>query len=440
MEKLISSSEIHAQSAFLNKFFELLHDTDEAYCVLRNHESLPSSLGGSDLDIAVLSGRGKVVVNLATKAAEACGGFPIISYESSIHVIRFLGMNGDTPWGVALDVFEEISYKGINYLKTEKLINNAFDYQGVKVANSDDSSCLALIKELLSNGKDRKNYLAELIKIASTKPSVFDFLDPQIGDVMKDLCAENVRSKDEVFDYAVQLRKQVLQGKGFSGLMSRFKNLNNRIRRVFKPAGFTVGVLGTDGSGKTTLIDSLIPLFEEAIHNSVHYEHLRPNFMPPLSAVKSGRDTITVAVNSDPHGGKQSNFIISFIRLAYYSLDYTFGYWIKIYPKLIVRPRICIFDRYYYDFIYDPKRMKIALPKWLLKSAFLLAPKPKLTLCLVGDPELIYKRKPETNIETVSAHTKYLEGLTTKPGFIRIDTTTSYQYSIDACVKAFKGT
>lgn len=428
----------YPQSAFLNRFIELLLENDEAYCVLRNHTGLPNSLNGSDLDIAVNYGRGEGVVGIAKQAAEECGGFPIISYTGSIYVVRFLGNIDGVNWGVALDIFEDISYKGISYLKTEKLISKAFDYNGVRVADINDSLCLALLKELLSNGRDRKGYLAAVIIIAQEYDDAFDFLKDDIATILVELCSKKNRSKSEVLEHASKLRKRVLWSKGLGGIHHRFNNFVSRAKRVFKPAGFSVAVLGTDGSGKTTLIHGITPLIESATHNSVDYEHLRPNWLPPLSAAKSGGDSVSKEVNTDPHGGKESNFISSLIRLTYYSIDYSIGYWIKIYPKLIVRPKVCVFDRYYYDFIFDPKRMRISLPQWILKSAFFFAPKPSLVLCLVGDPQLIYERKPETNVLAVADHVAYLEKLSFKTNIFRIDTTTSYQESMESCLGAFE--
>ncbi len=427
----------HAQSFFLKRFFKLLVENNEKYCVLRNHEDLPNSLSGSDLDIAVLPGRGETVINLATKAAKDCGGFPIISYVGSLHIVRFLGKNTDSIWGVALDVFEDISYKGISYLNAQKLIENRFDYNGICVANSNDSLSLALLKELLSNGKDRKGYLASVIERKKEDEKIFGFLDEPIAVLLNELCSED-RATSEIHACSVSLRKAVLRGNGLKGISKRGKNLYYRLKRVFRPAGFSIGFLGTDGSGKTTLINELTPLIEEAIHGSVHYEHMRPNWLSSLGATVANKKVIENKVNADPHGAKESNFVSSIIRLAYYSIDYTIGYWVKIYPKLVTKPVVFIFDRYYYDFIYDPKRMKISLPKWILKGAFIMAPKPNIIFCLTGDPQVIFNRKPETNLAVVTAHVSYLDELSKKSSFSRIDTSKSLEDSIDSSLKAFE--
>ena len=50
--------------------------------------------------------------------------------------------------------------------------------------------------------------------------------------------------------------------------------------------GLTIAFIGTDGSGKSTIIDHVVPWLNSININGVHYEHLRPNWLPPLRALK----------------------------------------------------------------------------------------------------------------------------------------------------------
>lgn len=58
-----------------------------------------------------------------------------------------------------------------------------------------------------------------------------------------------------------------------------------------------------------------------------------------------------------------------------------------------------IFDRYYYDFITDPARARIRLPKWFLNFTLLFVPKPDFTFLLLTSAETMQKRKPELTID-----------------------------------------
>ncbi|MEO1858122.1 MAG: hypothetical protein ABGY95_12270 [Rubritalea sp.] len=165
--------------------------------------------------------------------------------------------------------------------------------------------------------------------------------------------------------------------------------------------GLIIAFTGTDGSGKSTVIEEITPWLEELNTEGVHYEHLRPNWLPPLGTIagKPVKDTRSPVV--DPHGQETSGFLGSLVRLCYYSLDYSVGYWLKT-RKLSKKGAICLFDRYFYDILVDPRRMRIQLPEWILRKILGLYPEPDLIICLGGDPETLYARKPETSLQEVN--------------------------------------
>lgn len=114
-----------------------------------------------------------------------------------------------------------------------------------------------------------------------------------------------------------------------------------RCIRVFKPPGFLIAVIGTDGAGKSTIIQGIEPIMVAALHGKPIYEHLRPNLFPSIAKL-FGNPEITIPV-TNPHSSNPSGVIGSLARLLYYSLDYIFGYWLKVYPMLI-KSQICSFS------------------------------------------------------------------------------------------------
>ena len=60
-----------------------------------------------------------------------------------------------------------------------------------------------------------------------------------------------------------------------------------------------------------------------------------------------------MVVCSDPHAGKTSGVLGSLLRISYYWIDYTYGYFRKIYMDKAVKNHVWIFDRYFYDYIND---------------------------------------------------------------------------------------
>lgn len=197
----------------------------------------------------------------------------------------------------------------------------------------------------------------------------------------------------------------------------------------------TIAFLGTDGSGKSTIIDAVTPWVEEKFAK-VRYEHMRPNHLPSL-AVATGKKKAsdeTHSVCTDPHGSKPSGLMGSLIRLSYYWLDYTWGYFRKVRSSKDV---VWFFDRYYYDYYLDQRRARLNMPNWIIKLYGLFVPTPDLTICLGGDPKKIYARKPETSLEEVTRQTNVLkEFARTHKNTVWVDTTTTPEESIKAAMDA----
>ena len=112
---------------------------------------------------------------------------------------------------------------------------------------------------------------------------------------------------------------------------------------------------------------------------------------------------------TNPHAAKPSGFLGSLFRLFYYTLDYTFGYFIKIYPQNVKKSTIWFFDRYYYDYLIDPKRARISLPPWIIKAVSYIVPKPDLIICLGANPDVIFKRKPELPLSEIKIQVEKLK-------------------------------
>ena len=196
----------------------------------------------------------------------------------------------------------------------------------------------------------------------------------------------------------------------------------------------SIALLGTDGSGKSTIIDALTPWVEKKFAK-VRYEHMRPNHLPSLAVAlgkKKADEPATVC--SDPHGSKPSGFMGSLLRLSYYWIDYTWGYFRKVRPSKDV---VWFFDRYYYDYYVDQRRARLSLPNWVIKLFGWFVPCPDLTICLGGDPAKIYARKPETSLEEVTRQTMALKDFTCRhKRTVWVDTTVAPEESVEMAMKA----
>lgn len=200
---------------------------------------------------------------------------------------------------------------------------------------------------------------------------------------------------------------------------------------------YVIAFLGTDGSGKSTIINAVRPIVEEQTGYTVCYEHLRPNYLSSLG-VALGKRTVQEERNSgpvtDPHSLPPSGFAGSLLRLCYYMIDYTWGYFKKVYPSKQI---VWFFDRYYYDYLIDQRRARLSLPQWVLIFFELFVPTPDLILCLGADPEVIFKRKPETTLEEVKRQVATLHKFCEKHDkAVWVDTGTTVEDSVNTAITA----
>jgi len=194
---------------------------------------------------------------------------------------------------------------------------------------------------------------------------------------------------------------------------------------------YSIAFIGTDGSGKSTVIKNIIPKLKLKYSTNVFYEHMRPNMIPSIANL-FGKKTIKNEIVTDPHSKKPSGLVGSLLRWCYYLIDYSFGYFLKVYLTNLTKPCIWIFDRYYYDYLIDKKRTRVNLPNWLIRFGQLIIPEPDLIVSLGTNPSVIYNRKPETSLNEVSRQIYKLKSFTnTHKNAVWLDTGQSIETTIN---------
>lgn len=434
------------ESLFLKELFVGLKKDGIEYCVLRNYAHLPDSMGGGDLDLAVLPEQVELAGECILTIAEKYGATLLMDYNSSGRMMRFLGCYLGQWWGAAVDLFWAMEYKGVPYLDVSCLIRNSKTYKKIQVADDVDAAVTALIKELLANGANRKEYFEEVVAAYNTDSNrvtaiLGDMFGPTAVASLTKTIETPVSGQPNLTRCVRLLRRDVLGKAWLSKVPLRLSNLYRRLRRTVRPPGRIIVVTGTDGSGKTTLIEAITPILLEATHGQVEYKHLRPGLIPSLRSVVTGKSSEVAGPVTRPHDKEPSGLMMSLFRSVYYAIDYYVGYWLKIYPSTVKRAYIGIFDRYYYDFLIDPRRMRINQPQWLTAMIFRLAPQPSLILCLGGDAEKIYQRKPETSLVEVQRQVCNLRDFSMRNDrAVWVDTTQSISNSMNQALTAIQRT
>lgn len=413
--------------------FNLLNKKDITYAVLRNFIFLPESCGCSDLDIFVAASDCEMFYTLLADAAAQTGS-KLVSYTADAVSPKVCYLN--TTGGIQIDVFMgALSCKGHVLIPETDITKNTSVFNGVKIVEPHFGDIIAFMKEVLNNGMCANKYTEPLRenKDIFTETYLSERLS-QFSPEFSQKLALTISSNRFEENFAE------IQAIGLACL-ERNKNIGNsklsKLSRLFHQPGYTIAVLGTDGSGKSFIINSITPILNEAFHNGVHYEHMRPNYLSSLAVVTGRKKADTHNICTDPHSSKSSGFVGSVARLTYYWIDYTYGYFRKVFMDKAFKTHLWIFDRYYYDYLIDQRRARVNLPEWIIKLYGILVPRPDLTLCLGGDPEKIYDRKPETSLAEVKRQTEALKTFCKKSkNTAWIDTTLKPEESIDAAMTA----
>ena len=435
-----------SEKRFLEIFFANLEKRKIIYAVLRGAEKLPESLGGGDIDIQVKSEQLTDVLNILNDTVVMLGG-RITGQMKSPHFVQteMMGCLDGIWWGCCIDLFSGIWVNGVLPLCNDFLLDRRIDNgRGIWTLPFEEGQYLGYVKELFIGGRKSVRYIEGAKTLIARKRDDILVSERCRAFIRKILVHDSGSPKKFIFSWIIRM-----------ALRHPLFFLRNwlcfhwsRMSRYFSPCGKMIVVLGTDGAGKTTLLNAIMPLIQTATHNSSIVYHLRPGVLPPLSRLRGGNSN-SVHICTTPHGAKASGFVGSLIRLTYLTCDYILGYWIKVRVRVGSTPiGHCIFDRYAYDILLDPLRFRINLPNWIIKSYLAFIPKPDLVLCLGGDPEKIYERKPETTLEEVvrqvselksfcsASRTAHIGRAYSGPSMCWVDTTIGMGKSCDMIVKA----
>ena len=424
------------EAKLLNKLFHDLNDSGLSYAVMRNYELLPRSADGSDLDLLIDPKQEQLIMDCISASIKSADGVSIGRVDTvGLTKIFAFGQpdnKDDQWWGLRLDICKGVVYRGSHDLMEETVYTeHVKEHDGIKVLSSDLAAVVGVMKEVLHNGRIGDRYINEASDAASERwHSISKVLSPIGENGLNRLYKICSRGPNEISltSEAKHIRRNI-ETRSFlacpvSYVSKKIQYYGSRILRILKPPGKMIVLLGTDGAGKSTVIEAIKPALMDATHNALLVKHLRPRLFPPLGRIKEKtRDDNEVV--TDPHGAVASGYFLSLVRLAYYWLDYTIGYWLLVRPVLSKSPAIVLFDRYAYDILLDPKRLRINLPQWVLRIFVNIVPKPDLTICLYGDPEVLAQRKNELPVQEVERQVNALVSFSENGGKRRLINTES---------------
>lgn len=417
---------------YLSQLFQKFELLNLDYFVIGDYEQLPNDTNGSDIDIVVSQSSAKTISQVIRELS-TIADLSVVSYYYNQTEKMYRLLTSD--WGVQIDLLVDgVFYRGTSYYSLDRLKKHIVYHNGIRVLERQYGFCFDFFKEMLHKGSSKPKYCEAFLSavkenVANVKEEVVACYSLATWEMLYKL-----HTVEQLNNSGKQIRSLMLQSiRSSSSFLRKIAYQCKRLGRLFQPRpGYVIVVEGTDGSGKSAIINAITPWLNEGFHNSVVYNHLRPHWLPDIAVMLGKRDAMKkVDVVRNPHAGTPSGFVGSLARWLYYMHDYTWGYLINVWSRIRIRSYVYIFDRYYYDYYIDPRRSSTQLPHWILRFGESLIPKPDIILCLGGDPEKIYARKPETSLEEVTRQNdKLRQFVSSHKNAIWIDTTQTIDRSI----------
>ena len=311
---------------------------------------------------------------------------------------------------LSLDFVTAFKRRALVYMSaSHALKRRIYDERGFYRLKSSDDLNYILSFYLLNNGEipeHYKNYFLEMDEIS--KFEVLSSINKRLNLGAQNL-EDLIEGKEELKKNMNMKVKKMKTNRGVHQLKNKLQYMVDTMRGLFTLRGFTITLSGVDGAGKSTLLELVKTYVEKDLRRQVVLLRHRPSVLPILSAYVYGKEEAEQRSAAKlPRTGNNTSVPKSVLRFMYYYLDYVLGQWM-VYFKYTLRGKVVIYDRYYFDFINDPKRSNLQLPKGMARRGYALVFKPLLNIYLYAQPDVILARKKELDAETITElNEKYL--------------------------------
>ncbi|MCC6405623.1 MAG: hypothetical protein IT453_00555 [Planctomycetes bacterium] len=418
------------------------------HCVLRGHRNFPRLAQGSDVDLLIQPADARRVAAVVERCAREHG---VSIWErrrfgrmETFRCYAFAGPGRHEFFG--LDVHTAETCFGVPFLAAGDVLARSRRVGELALPDAAQSACIDALGAFLSSGRVPPRHAGALRRAVAERP---DEVERELARWFGAAHAHRVvatvrREPDFAPELPLAALRRALLARAFArapfaslGALARFA-WATRVEPWFAPHGRFVAFLGTDGTGKSTVIAGLTDELRRALGpERVASFHLRPGCLPQLNALLHfGRTTYSLADMDRPHRAKPSGRVVSTLRAAYYACDFVVGGWTRVRPWRR-HSAVVVFDRYAYDYLVDPLRSRIRLDAPGLRAICGLCPRPQRVLVCTAAAETVRARKRELEEhETVRQLAAYEALARTLPNTTLVRTDGSVQDSVDAAVRA----
>ncbi|MEO8177337.1 MAG: hypothetical protein ABI895_00765 [Deltaproteobacteria bacterium] len=164
-----------------------------------------------------------------------------------------------------------------------------------------------------------------------------------------------------------------------------------------RPSATTVAIIGTDGTGKSSLVRQLSACLREFGLDSttLYFGRVRGGVLMSDRIRKWGERVFRPTSIADSTSAEMraqvpaTERVLRYLASYAYVFDYASRLAFRVLP-LLARGQVIVFDRYVYDLRFMPHASKLAA-----RAAEGIAPRPQLVFFLDVDPNVILSRRQE---------------------------------------------
>jgi len=405
----------------IEEILQTLGDEGIDYCVLRNSDGILGKFPSGDVDVLVSGGMSTFrKIHNVIHHLQSDFGFVIYARNNHANVstnIYLSTMVGGGLYTINLEFFNQvfvyqyrkIKSKKFTYLNTKKILQTKKKKNAIFSSSKDFEIVHKVVDSLFNDKSAYFTWLNNEIKKNSSEDTFREISLETLGDrAANDLVDVNWASEEpyqrddlkrSIFEFLKEKRKLPF----FSDLTRDFFSLFQHIKQYLYCKGLFCLVLGTDGSGKTTVCDSISQRRNRSF-NKIHRIHLgnRPILLPSWRGEKisNAENQVIDQVHKNFHEydlGPKSHSIYQSFRFMYTTADFILHYWLVMRP-LLGRGDLILTERYFTDYIIIPERYFPLVPKWLKILCYRLVPKPHITIHLSTEMTEIVARKKELSL------------------------------------------
>lgn len=379
----------------LKNLFQYFYNENIGYCVVGDSSELPKVIP-SDIDIVIDSNSFVSILILMKNFAKQhdlwitqCLKHECVAYYFTI---SWKSKSGEML-SINPDICSSYYRNGRKYLDADELINSCIEavgYKGELKGFNIPAPCAEFsyyFAKKIDKGELTSKHVTHLKDQWRSDPAgssmkIHRLFPCDISDEIVELISTGNWSS---IVQRIEKYRNSLHSHNTIKINDRLRDVKRKIGRIFNPTGLCVVFLGPDGSGKSSVIDEVLPVIEP-LYRKKKYIHLRPKL--------GYNDSRSSGQVTNPHAQEPRSIAVSLLKIIYFFFDYTFGYFLKIRPML-VRSTCVVFDRYYYDLLVDPRRYRYGAPMSFASLVGKLIPKPDLIILLDAPADVLQKRKQE---------------------------------------------